>query len=109
MCEHHDNRKQQFWNEVCEPNGCGFGQADLADGHEPSYSGDENAKRQEIDKGSCCLTVRAAQKQITPVPKYTPAMKRCTLSSRGVVSGCPKYICKVPPNMPIAAKMNKHI
>src|SRR4051812_26729474 len=57
----------------------------------------------------CWRTVHAAQKLIMPVEKYTPAMKRCTLSSRGVVSGCPRYICSEPPKRAIAATMNRQI
>ena len=33
------------------------------------------------------LSVQAAQKLMIPVARYTPPMKRCRLSSRGVVSG----------------------
>jgi hypothetical protein len=34
-------------------------------------------------------------------------MKRCTLSSRGKVSGCPRNIWSVPPSMAIAATRNR--
>src|SRR3982750_499518 len=35
-------------------------------------------------------------------------MKRWTLSRRGLVSGCPRKNCKVPPVIAIAATMNRH-
>src|SRR4030081_2066970 len=36
-----------------------------------------------------------------------PARKRCTLSSRGVVSGWPRYICSAPPERAMAVNRNK--
>src|SRR5262245_2352313 len=36
-----------------------------------------------------------------------PARKRCTLSSRGVVSGWPTYNCSAPPNSAITANRNR--
>src|SRR5947209_1237486 len=43
-----DDREQQLGNEIAEPNPSGLWKADLADGYQPAYSGEQDTERQQV-------------------------------------------------------------
>ena len=102
-----NHRQQQLRTQIPQPNNRRRRLPNLADRHQPPHACLQHPCASTYTSVPCRRMVTPAHRLITPLEESTPAMDRCTLSSRGDVSGCPKNIRSAPPSIAIVAMIKR--